>query len=77
MIENIALNPQYKFINTSYLTASEISDLERDFHIDDEIIAYGTDRDESPNYIYDKTTNDQLLIIQIPRFLDKDDLHYV
>ncbi|WP_181189033.1 magnesium transporter CorA family protein [Bombilactobacillus bombi] len=77
MIENIALNPQYKFINTSHLTASEISDLERDFHIDDEIIAYGTDRDESPNYIYDKTTSDQLLIIQIPRFLDKDDLHYV
>ncbi len=67
-----------KWIETIKLTPDEQIKLQDDYGIDEDIIEYVTDKDESTNYVYDANEDDQLFIMLAPYALNKKrySLHY-
>ena len=63
-----------KWIETIQINAEERATLEDQYGIDEDIIEYVTDNDESTNYVYDINEDDQLFIFLAPYALDKDAL---
>ncbi len=59
-----------KWIETIKLTSDERVKLEDEYGIDEDIIEYVTDKDESTNYVYDLNEDDQLFIFLAPYALD-------
>ncbi|WP_273955282.1 magnesium transporter CorA family protein [Leuconostoc mesenteroides] len=66
-----------KWIETIQINAEERATLEDQYGIDEDIIEYVTDNDESTNYVYDINEDDQLFIFLAPYALDKDALRYI
>lgn len=66
-----------KWIETIKLTPEEEIQLQNDYGIDEDIIEYVTDRDESTNYVYDVNEDDQLFIMLAPYALNKEDIRYI
>lgn len=66
-----------KWIETIQLNAEEREKLEKDYGIDEDIIEYVTDKDETTNYVYDINEDDQLFIFLAPYSLDKHALRYI
>ncbi|GHP13407.1 Mg2+ and Co2+ transporter [Lentilactobacillus fungorum] len=66
-----------KWIETIKLTPAEQARLQDDYGIDEDIIEYVTDRDESANYVYDVNEDDQLFILLGPYALNKNDIRYI
>ena len=66
-----------KWIETIQINAEERATLEDQYGIDEDIIEYVTDNDESTNYVYDINEDDQLFIFLAPYALDKDTLRYI
>lgn len=66
-----------KWIETIKLTSDERVKLEDEYGIDEDIIEYVTDKDESTNYVYDLNEDDQLFIFLAPYALDRAALRYI
>ena len=59
-----------KWIETIQINAEERATLEDQYGIDEDIIEYVTDNDESTNYVYDINEDDQLFIFLAPYALE-------
>ncbi len=66
-----------KWIETIQINADERKILKNKYGIDEDIIEYVTDKDESTNYVYDINEDDQLFIFLAPYALDKSALRYI
>ncbi|KRM45503.1 magnesium transporter CorA family protein [Lentilactobacillus parafarraginis] len=66
-----------KWIETERLTPAERTQLQNDYGIDEDIVTYVTDKDESANYVHDINEDDQLFIFLAPYALDRTDLRFI
>lgn len=66
-----------KWIETERLTAEERQQLQKQYAIDEDIMTYVTDKDESANYVHDINEGDQLFIFLAPYSIDRKNLRYI
>ncbi|MFC6169840.1 magnesium transporter CorA family protein [Loigolactobacillus jiayinensis] len=77
MIHSKVTNANYSWIATGKLTPDERIQLQQDYHLTAEMITYVTDKDESPNYVYDSDTADELFIVHVPYIINEAQLRYI
>lgn len=77
MIKTESLPNNLTLIRTMRLTPVETTELKGRYGLTQEVIDYVVDRDESPNYVYDEDSNDELFIVQIPHVLKGNELRYI
>ncbi|GKS81437.1 Mg2+ and Co2+ transporter [Ligilactobacillus pabuli] len=77
MIKLINLPDELTLIQTSKLAPVEIAELMGRYGLTQEVIDYVIDRDESPNYVYDEDSGDELFIVQIPHAMQGTGLRYI
>ncbi|MCH4164600.1 MAG: magnesium transporter CorA family protein [Lentilactobacillus diolivorans] len=66
-----------KWIETVRLTPEERQQLMKEYGIDEDIIEYVVDKDESTNFVHDINEDDQLFIFLAPYVLDRKLLRYI
>ncbi|MFD1124233.1 magnesium transporter CorA family protein [Lentilactobacillus raoultii] len=66
-----------QWIETERLTVNERQLLQERYAIDEDIMTYVTDKDESANYVHDINEGDQLFIFLAPYPLDRKNLRYI
>ncbi len=66
-----------KWIETERLTPEEKKQLQNQYEIDEDIITYVTDKDESANYVHDINEGDQLFIFLAPYPTDRKELRFI
>ncbi|MFD0896505.1 magnesium transporter CorA family protein [Loigolactobacillus binensis] len=77
MIHSKITTADYSWIRTERLTPTECTQLQQDYGLTAEMITYVTDKDESPNYVYDSDTADELFIVHVPYIIKQEQLRYI
>lgn len=77
MIHSKVTVADYNWIGTEKLTAEEQTPLQQTYGLTTEMITYVTDKDESPNYVYDSDTADELFIVHVPYIINLAQLRYI
>ncbi|MFD1318436.1 magnesium transporter CorA family protein [Loigolactobacillus zhaoyuanensis] len=77
MIHSKITTADYNWIRTEQLTPTECTQLQQTYDLTSEMITYVTDKDESPNYVYDSDTADQLFIVHVPYTINMAQLRYI
>lgn len=77
MIKSKNITNDLTLIQTKRLTTEETTQLQQQYDLTQEVINYVIDRDESPNYVYDEDSGDELFIVQIPHALYKSQARYI
>ncbi|GAK47029.1 Mg2 transporter protein CorA family protein [Secundilactobacillus oryzae JCM 18671] len=67
----------FNWVETEALTDEERTALAEQYGLTEEMITYVTDKDESPHYVYDDDTDNELITLHVPYILDQTKLKYI